>query len=72
MSEMAQDSKFGNFSSKISKFFKDIRGELRKVVWPTFDQVRHNTIVVIVGIVISGIFIALLDYAFVFLISRVV
>ncbi len=50
--------------SKIKRFFKDILGELKKVVWPSKKQVINNTIVVIVVAVISSIGISLVDYFF--------
>jgi len=42
---------------KISKFFKDLRSEFKKVIWPTKKQVINNTGVVLVTMVISSIFI---------------
>ena len=55
--------KVGLFKA-IGNYFKDVRSELRKVVYPTAKQVINNTIVVIVAIVVIGTFIALLDGAF--------
>lgn len=49
--------KFKSFASKASRFFKDMRGELKKVVWPTKKQAVNNTIVVIVVVVVAGLFI---------------
>jgi len=39
-------------------------GEMKKIVWPTKSQVIHNTIVVIIAVIISSVFISLIDYAF--------
>ncbi|MEE1043363.1 MAG: preprotein translocase subunit SecE [Clostridia bacterium] len=50
--------------SKILNYFKDVKSELKKVVWPSFKQVKNNTLIVILCVVIVGIFIALLDLAF--------
>ena len=45
-------------------FFKDVKGELKKVTWPSFKQVRNNTLIVIICVLIIGAFIWLLDFAF--------
>ena len=50
--------------SRVKRFFKDIRGELKKVAWPSKKQVINNTTVVIVVVIISSIGISLIDYFF--------
>lgn len=49
---------------RIFAFFKGMRSELKKVTWPTFRQVVNNTLVVIVVVVSSGVFIGLVDLLF--------
>ena len=46
------------------KFFKDTKAELKKVTWPTKDQLIHNTGVIIVFIIIVTIILSVLDIAF--------
>lgn len=53
-----------NFFAPIKNYFKEVRGELRKVVFPTFKQVRKNTTVVIVVVIIVGLIISGLDFIF--------
>ena len=53
-----------SFITRVGRFFKDISGELKKVVWPSKKQVINNTIVVIVVVIISSIGISLIDYFF--------
>lgn len=53
-----------SFLAKIKRFFKDIGGEIKKIVWPSKKQVLNNTGVVIVAVVISSVFISLIDYFF--------
>ncbi|MBQ6907871.1 MAG: preprotein translocase subunit SecE, partial [Clostridia bacterium] len=57
-------SKNGGFFARIAKFFREIKAELKKVVWPTWSQVRNNTGVVIVSILVVGVCIWLLDALF--------
>ncbi|MCP5028592.1 MAG: preprotein translocase subunit SecE [Actinomycetia bacterium] len=46
------------------QFIKEVRGELRKVAWPTRSEVINYSIVVIVGLVFLTALIALLDFGF--------
>lgn len=52
------------FFQKVGKFFKDLKSEAKKVVWPTPKQVVNNTWAVIVSIVIVGILVGGLDLFF--------
>ncbi len=49
---------------RIWAFIKGMRSELKKVTWPSFRQVVNNTLVVIVVVVGSGLFIGLVDLLF--------
>lgn len=49
------------FFQKMGKSLRDMKGELKKVVWPTKSAVINNTIVVIVCCVVFGVFIWGLD-----------
>jgi preprotein translocase subunit SecE len=43
------------------QFMHDSRTELRKVVWPTFDETRNTTFAVFGFVVLAGLFFWLLD-----------
>ena len=43
-------------------FLKDVRSEMRKVVAPTWTQVRATTTIVIVTVFIFAAYFALVDY----------
>jgi preprotein translocase subunit SecE len=45
----------------ISEFFKEVKGELIKVTYPTRDEVAGSTTVVIVLTIIISIFLAAMD-----------
>lgn len=56
MTENARTSKLANVKKRFVKFFKDIRNELKKVIWPTKDQLINNTIsVLMVCLLVGGI-----------------
>lgn len=48
-------------SKKISKFFRDCKSEVKKIVWPTPKAVFKNTGVVLITITVIGLFIFGLD-----------
>lgn len=47
---------------RIKNFFKDYKSEIKKIVWPSRDNVVKNVIVVLIMCVVVGIFIWLLDW----------
>ncbi|HOV92488.1 MAG TPA: preprotein translocase subunit SecE [Candidatus Kapabacteria bacterium] len=46
---------------KIKKFFNDVVAEMKKVSWPTRDQLRESTRVVILFTLIVTLFIFIID-----------
>jgi len=48
--------------SKFTGFFKEIFQELKKVVWPTREQLTKNTLTVITVCIIIGILIWFFDW----------
>lgn len=58
---MAEQEKKPGIFARMSRSFRDIRGEMKKVVWPTRKQVINNTLVVMAAVAISAIFIGGLD-----------
>ena len=45
----------------ICRYFRELRSELKKVVWSTPKQVAKNTLIVIVCVLVVGAFIWLFD-----------
>ena len=50
------------FFSRIGKWFKEMRSELKKVQWPTRKQTANNTGIVILCVIVVGIFIWVFDF----------
>ncbi|GHV08450.1 hypothetical protein FACS1894217_10910 [Clostridia bacterium] len=53
---------FARLGGRIARWFREMRSELKKVVWPTRAQVVNNSWVVLVCILVVGLVIALFDY----------
>lgn len=59
--------KKNGFFSKVSQFAKELRSEIKKIVWPTKKQVFNNTCVVGVVMIAVGGFIWIIDWIFAFI-----
>jgi preprotein translocase subunit SecE len=47
-----------------AQFIREVRGELRKVAWPSRPETINYSIIVLVAVVILTAYIASLDFAF--------
>lgn len=50
--------------NKVAKWFKDLRIEFKKVVWPSKKTVFDNTSIVLAVVVASAVLVGLLDTGF--------
>ena len=50
--------------ARIKRFFREMRSEMKKVVWPTKKQVLNNTCVVGAVMIAVGGFIWIIDWIF--------
>jgi preprotein translocase subunit SecE len=46
---------------RFREYTKDVRGELAKVSWPTREELRDSTMVVIVTVLLVAAFIGIVD-----------
>ena len=61
-----------SFFQRITKYVKEVKSEMKRVVWPTFAKIRQNTLVVMLYVLIIGIVIWLLDALFTWGISFII
>ena len=61
MAEAKKKNWFARTWGKIRKFFRELRSELKKIVWPTWPQVLKNAAVVAVCVLVVGLFIWVFD-----------
>lgn len=64
---MADQKEKAGIGRRISKFFKEIRAELKKVIWPTRQQLVNYTLVVFAACLFVGIVVWLADFGLGFL-----
>ena len=61
MAETKKENWFKRTWGKTCKYFRELKSELKKVVWPTPKQVAKNTLIVICCVLAVGVFIWLFD-----------
>lgn len=59
-----QGNIFVRMGRAIKKFFKDFRGTCKKVIWPDRKTVLKNTLIVFITVLIVGVGIWIVDFAF--------
>lgn len=55
--------------NRVAKYFKDLKSEFKKVVWPSKKTVINNTGAVLAAMIVSGVAIWGLDTAFAYLLK---
>jgi preprotein translocase subunit SecE len=56
--------KSGDQSNAVVRYFRETRGELRKVTWPTRQESQRLTAIVLGVTAVMAIFLGLLDFIF--------
>jgi preprotein translocase subunit SecE len=57
----ALDSPKRSWPVRVVDFLREVRGEVRKVTWPTWEELRKATGVIIVFVVALGVLIGVMD-----------
>ncbi len=50
--------------ANVSRFFRDVRSEMKSVSWPNRDDLKEGTLVVIVMSAIVAVFLSMVDFGF--------
>ena len=60
--------------ARIADFLREVRAEVRKVTWPTWDELKKATTVIVIFVLILGVVIGFMDsifqFVFVTLVAR--
>ena len=62
MAEVKKENWFKRTWNGVKKYFRELRSELKKVVWPTAEQVLKNAAIVAGCVIVVGIFIWVFDF----------
>lgn len=66
-----EEPMFKNFIGSIQEFFNDVRGELKKVSFPTRAETIGSTTVVIVFCIIMSLYLSFVDSVLVWAVSKI-
>lgn len=69
MSETNVSVKKKPFFTRLKDYFKSTKADLKKVTWPTKDQLKNNTIIILTFIILMGIFLFAFDSLFGWVVS---
>ena len=64
MADKKKDEKEFKQPNVFVRWWRETIGELRKVSWPSLPDARRLTIIVIITMVATGVFLGLLDFLF--------
>jgi len=62
MADNVNVSKLAKTRKSLVRFIKDVRTELKKVIWPTWEQLTNNTISVLMYCLVVGAIIWIVDF----------
>ena len=48
--------------ARAAAFLREVRGELRKVTWPTREELRKATVVIVIFVALLGFLIGIMDW----------
>ena len=72
MAEVKKENWFAKTWGSVRRYFRELRSELKKVVWPTPKQVLKNALVVLMCVLVVGVFIWLFDFVAQFIIDALI
>ena len=61
MAENKKQNWFARAWGAVCRYFRELKSELKKVVWPTPEQVLKNALIVVVCVLVVGAFIWVFD-----------
>ena len=64
---MAEKTNNPGFFARIVKYFRDAKGEFKKIVWPSKKQVWNNVLVILVMVLVFSVLNWGVDYILAFL-----
>ena len=59
-----------SFLTRITQFLRDTRAEMRRVSWPTANEVKNTTIITLIAVIFFAIYLFAVDRVWSFLIEH--
>lgn len=64
--------KFSLSNNKVVNYIKESKDELKKVVWPTKQELVRHTLIVIVISLVMAVFLGIFDFIFAEIVEKVI
>ena len=61
-----------NIFTRIRNYLAEVKGELKKVTWPTKADIQKTTIAVIVLSIIFGVYLQIVDFSFRLIVDEII
>lgn len=58
------------FFTRISKFLKDTRSEMKRVSWPSAKEVQNTTLITLVAVIFFAVYLFAVDHVWAFLLTN--
>ena len=58
------------FVGRLGQFLRDVRAEMKRVSWPTLNEVRNTTIITLVAVIFFAVYLFLVDRIWSFLLIQ--
>jgi preprotein translocase subunit SecE len=58
------------FFERITQFLRDVRAEMRRVSWPSANDVKNTTIITLVAVIFFAVYLFVVDQGLAFLIEQ--
>jgi preprotein translocase subunit SecE len=55
---------------RLSQFLRDVRAEMKRVSWPTLNEVKNTTVITLVAVIFFAIYLFLVDRIWSFLLIQ--
>ena len=62
MAEVKKENWFKRATGAVARYFRELRSELKKVVWSSPKQVAKNTLIVLACVLVVGVFVWVFDF----------
>lgn len=59
------------WTKRLGNFLRDVRAELKKVTWPSKNEVVNTTIVVVAATIFFGFYLFFMDIIFSWVLSQI-
>jgi preprotein translocase subunit SecE len=59
-----------SFPARIGQFVRDTRAEMRRVSWPTMNEVKNTTIITLIAVIFFALYLFGVDRMWAFLIDH--